>query len=65
MEKQKLIDEMSRQAGAMFATKTQIAAWFGIKDTHYINRYVDGLKAVDGKYYFIPDLAGVMERRAR
>lgn len=65
MKKQKLINEMSRQAGAMFATKSQIAAWFGIKNVRYIEKFVDGLQAVDGKYYLISDLADVMERRAR
>ena len=65
MEKKMLINEMKKQAGTMFATKTDIAAWFGLKDRHTVSRILDGVKSVDGKYYFIPEIADILWARMR
>ena len=65
MDKKTLIYEMKKTSGSMFATKTDIAAWFGVKDRHTVNRILGGLKSVDGKYYFIPELADVLLARAK
>lgn len=65
MEKKQLIYEMKKQAGTIFATKTDIAEWFGVKDRHTVNRILGGLKSVDGKYYFIPEVADVLWARMK
>lgn len=65
MQKQAMINEMEKSSGILFATKKQVADWFGISDQHYISKYLHGVEAIDGKYYFIPEIAEVLKARAR
>lgn len=65
MEKKELIRDMEKQTGgASFITMTQLAGWIGV-DRHTARRYVDGLERVDGKYYFVPDVAEKLRARIR
>lgn len=66
MEKQEIINAMKKQVnGAEFITKQQLAGFMGIKDPKNINQYIKGLEAVNGKYFFIPDIAKVLWQRSR
>lgn len=65
MIKRDIIRSMERYAGGGFITRQRLANYLGIADANRVkNRYLKDLDAVDGKYYFIPDVATVlMERR--
>lgn len=52
-----------KRTTAGFITKTQLARVMGISDIHKINKYLDGLEAIDGKYYLIPMVAEKLQRR--
>ncbi len=41
-----------------------MADWFNLKDPHYAAKYLAGVEAIDGKYYFIPEIAAVLKARA-
>ena len=60
-----MIQEMKKTNGTLFATKKQVAGWFGISDQHYVSKFLQGIEAIDGKYYFIPDIAEVLKARVR
>ena len=57
MTKKDLVDAMTASAGGHFITKTQLAAFMGVKRSETVRQYVKGLQATSLKYYFIPDVA--------
>ncbi len=64
MEKKDLINSMQRTTKNLFATRQDVADWFNLKDPHYAAKYLAGVEAIDGKYYFIPEIAAVLKARA-
>ena len=65
MQKTEMIKAMEKTAGKLFITKKGAAELFGIKDPHYAAKYLQGLEAIDGKYYFIPEVAASLKARCR
>lgn len=63
MDKRQVIAEMKKEAdGAIFITQTDVARYFKIQPRR-AKRYLQDLESVDGKYYFIPDVAEVFKKR--
>lgn len=56
------LDPNIRRQG--FITRSDVARAFGSKDPHTVDRFLDGLEAIDGKYFLITDVAGVLQSRA-
>lgn len=65
MQKTDMIKAMEKKAGTLFITKKGVAELFGIKDPHYAAKYLYGVEAIDGKYYFIPEVAEILKARCR
>lgn len=65
MQKREMVNAMEKTAGSLFVTKKKVAEWFGISDPHNVSKYLYGLEAIDGKYYFIPEVAEALKARAR
>ncbi len=63
MNKSELVRDMKSYCGSAFITKQKLAAYMGIKDPHGVSRYLYDLERIDGKYYFIPDVAEVLKSR--
>lgn len=63
MDKQTLIRDMKQTCKSSFITRKGLAEYMGIKDPKNIDKYLFGLERVNGKYYFIPDVAGVLKER--
>jgi hypothetical protein len=40
-----------------FTTRADLMKAFGASDRRTVNRYLDGLEAIDGKHYLISDIA--------
>ena len=40
----------------------EIANYLGVRSHHSVDKYVNGLDRLNGKYYFIPDVAESMLR---
>lgn len=59
MNKQEVIRRFEREtAGQAFLTATQLTKLLGCKDSYKVKKkYLDGLDVIDGKLYFIPDVA--------
>lgn len=57
MTKSDIVRELTAYAGGKFVTKACLVKFMGVKRTETVGRYVSGLQAVDGKYYFIPEVA--------
>lgn len=46
--------------GGGFITLSGIAKYIGVRSHHSVDKYVVGLERINGKYYFIPDVADRM-----
>lgn len=57
MTREELMEAMSDQTGGYFITKTQLARFIGVKRTDIVGRYVEDLKPLNKRYYFIPEVA--------
>ena len=64
MNKRELEADMRRFVGnnGGFITISGIANYIGVKSHHSVDKYVNGLERINGKYYFIPDVAESMLR---
>ena len=64
MNKRELEADMRRFVGnnGGFITISGIANYIGVKSHHSVDKYVNGLERINGKYYFIPDVADSMLR---
>ena len=62
MNKRELEADMRRFVGndGGFITISGIANYIGVKSHHSVDKYVIGLDRINGKYYFIPDVADSM-----
>lgn len=66
MKKQEICRALERVSETKaFITATQLTRAMGLKtERHVKNNYLKGLECIDGKYYFIPDVAqALLERR--
>ena len=64
MDRKTLIRSMESYAGGGFMTRQRFAAYMGIRDPRRAKeKYLNKLDAVDGKYYFIPDIVSELIRR--
>lgn len=63
MDKRELVRDMKQYCGGGFIKRQQLANYMGIKDPHNVDKYLHGLERVEGKYYFISDVAGVLKER--
>ena len=57
MEKRDLVKDMENFAGSSFITKAQICKYVGVSHPRYVSKYVEGLKRLSGRRYFIPEVA--------
>lgn len=63
MNKQDIVKSLRKQAnGADFVTKAQVSRTLGI-DRHTAARYLEGLDRIDGKLYFVGDVAARILQR--
>ena len=63
MTKKELVADMKQTVGGGgFITLSGIASYIGVKSHHSVDKYVIGLDRINGKYYFIPDVADSMLR---
>ena len=65
MIKSDIVKALQRSCHAEFITRQQIAKAFGIKNSRYVQSYVDGLDKIDGKYYLIEEVADNILRRTQ
>ena len=64
MKKREIVSMFKTVTGAAFITRNQLKKLMGVKDPHCVDKYLRGLDRVNGKYYFIPDVAeALLERR--
>lgn len=65
MLKQEIVRRFERDTnGQAFVTVAQLARLMGRRDQGKLKKaYLSGLEAIDGKYYFIPDVAQVLKER--
>lgn len=65
MNKQELVRKMEQASKAQgFITASQFARFMGCTNISKCkNKYLSNLERVDGKYYFIPDVAAVLMSR--
>ena len=58
MTKTELITDLRRHGGGSgFITRKQLADYFGVSEPRAIDKYLNGLERVSGKYYFIGDVS--------
>lgn len=62
MERKRIIQEMRTMFGTGVITRKNLAKYFGTTEKT-VERYLAGLEAVDGKYYFIQDVADSLLER--
>jgi hypothetical protein len=62
MNKQELIREIKKSSESEgFITASQFARFIGVSNVSQCKyKYLSGLDKVDGKYYFIPDVAAAL-----
>lgn len=63
MTKQDIVQGMQHVVGssdANFITMTQICRFIGVKKPEHAKKYVKGLDRLNGKYYFIREVASLM-----
>lgn len=60
MNRNELIKDIKNFTGSGLVTRKQLSDYCGKKDPHGVDRYLSGLAAVEGKYYFIPDVCDVL-----
>lgn len=49
--------------GAEFVTVTQVCGFIGQKNHGRVKAMLNGLSAMDGKYYFVPEVAERLHKR--
>lgn len=58
MTKTELNADLRRHCGGSgFITRSQVASFFGVSEPRVIDKYLEGLERVSGKYYFIGDVS--------
>lgn len=64
MLKSEIAKDMQKATGSSFITRSGLQKYMGCKDVKTVDKYLDGLERVSGKYYFIPDVAESLKRHA-
>ncbi len=66
MNKQEIVRKFEQATGGQsFITASQFARLMGCSNVDKCkNKFLSGLERIDGKYYFIPDVAAVLLSRA-
>lgn len=63
MTKAELSKDLKRHGGgAGFITRKQLADYFGVSEPRAIDKYLQGLERVSGKYYFVEDVSAQILR---
>lgn len=66
MEKADIVRALRRASDQQgFITLKELMEAFGKKERRSVLKYVDGLEAVNGKYYLITDVAAVIKSMCR
>lgn len=60
--KELVSDMMQAVGGGGFITLSGIQNYLGVKSHHSVEKYLAGLDRINGKYYFIPDVADSIMR---
>lgn len=63
MKRAELIKTLQSRAGSDFITRKQISEAIGYRDPASVDPMLNGLDRLNGKYYFIPDVAERMLQR--
>lgn len=63
MDRRELVNDMKQTFKASFITRQQLANYMGIKDPHCVDKYLHGLERVNGKFYFVTDVASRLKER--
>ena len=64
MLKSEIAKDMKSATGSSFITRSELKKYMGCKDIKTVDKYLEGLERVSGKYYFIPDVAESLKRHA-
>lgn len=64
MDKQSLIRDMRSYCNSGFITRQKLAEYMGLKNPRHVDKYLNELERVNGKYYFIPDVATRLKERS-
>lgn len=63
MTKKELVADMKKSVnGSSFIIKSDLMKYLGVGSHHTIEKYVNDLERINGRYYFIPDVAESMLR---
>lgn len=63
MDRRELINDMKTFAKSGMITRQIFSEYMGVKNPKNIDKYLRGLEKVEGKYYFIPDIATELKDR--
>lgn len=65
MNKSQLIEQLqAHTGGVMFVTRAELTRFLGLSNPRSVQPYLEGLDAVRGKLYYVPDVASrLMEMR--
>lgn len=63
MTKAELSADLRRNGGGSgFITRRQLADYFGVSEPRVVDKYLEGLEKVSGKYYFVQDVSASILR---
>lgn len=63
MTKKELVADMKQSVnGSSFIIQADLMKYLGVGSHHTVEKYLDGLERINGRYYFIPDIAESMLR---
>lgn len=60
MTKKELTADIKAYTGSGLITRKQLASYVGVADPHNVDKYLKGLSAVNGKFFFIGDVVDVL-----
>jgi len=65
MTREECVKDLQRSAeGIGFITRKELLKYLGIKKWDHAKRFVEGCTQIDGKYFFIREVAGVIMSRS-
>lgn len=63
MDRRELINDMKTYVGGSFFTRQKLSEYMGIQNPKNVDKYLQGLERVNGKFYFVNDIATVLKDR--
>ena len=63
MEKQQMKRDLERFCDGVFITRQKLAESMGISNPRHVDRFLEGLERIDGKYYFISEVLANLNGR--